>query len=122
MSQKFYGMTAKICVTVSKFPPPPQSAVKYQEYFLQPMLKCICDKSPTVRQVYKIHRSTSHGFVCVEFRNNYYVMFFSGCQLWGWSYGSELLQGFLTSMPRLVLSLILMHIIISHYIVGIAVV
>jgi hypothetical protein len=26
------------------------SAVKYQEYFLQPMLKCICDKSPTVRQ------------------------------------------------------------------------
>lgn len=26
------------------------NAVKYQEYFLQPMLKCICDKSPAVRQ------------------------------------------------------------------------
>ena len=27
------------------------SAFKYQEYFVQPMLKCICDKSAPVRQV-----------------------------------------------------------------------
>ena len=27
------------------------SAVKYKEFFLQPMLKCICDKFPPVRQV-----------------------------------------------------------------------
>ena len=67
--KKFYGMTAKICVDGVYFFP--QSAVKYQEYFLQPMLKCICDKSPTVRQVYKI-RSISHRFVCLE----YYVSLF----------------------------------------------
>ena len=27
------------------------SAIKYQEYFLSPMMKCICAKSPSVRQV-----------------------------------------------------------------------
>ncbi len=27
------------------------NAVKYKDYFLQPMLKCVCDKSPSVRQV-----------------------------------------------------------------------
>ena len=27
------------------------SAIKYRDYFLSPMLKCICAKSPSVRQV-----------------------------------------------------------------------
>ena len=27
------------------------NAIKYKEYFLQPMLKCICDRSSPVRQV-----------------------------------------------------------------------
>ena len=27
------------------------SAIKYRDYFLSPMMKCICAKSPSVRQV-----------------------------------------------------------------------
>ncbi len=32
------------------------NAVKYKEYFLQPMLKCLCDKSAPVRQVGMVWR------------------------------------------------------------------
>ena len=34
-----------------------QSAIKYQEFFLPAMLKCVCDKSPPVRQVHGVKRS-----------------------------------------------------------------
>ena len=43
-----------------------QSAIKYQEFFLPAMLKCVCDKSPPVRQVHTLNGvKRNYMIVCV---------------------------------------------------------
>lgn len=68
------------------------NAGKYKEFFLQPMLKCVCDKSPPVRQV----RVLWAGGV----RVNVLPCVHAGCKLWDWSDGSILCKGLQPSLFR----------------------